>query len=277
MDKTATVIPSAGLGTRMLPLSAVTPKELLPMGDRSLLQWALLEADKAGVTQAIVVGGPQKSFADFRTASDRHKHSLQKNAGNAAEFVALNEKIEIQEVQQDKPLGLGHAVLQAEPNIASESFFVQLPDEWFPDADCFPTLQKALLEARKQHPEIQAAIAVMEVSEQETSSYGIACPGEIVTQAGAFVCHSFVEKPSPEDAPSRWAIVGRYLLPTSIFSVLAATGTGAGGEIQLTDALATLAARGEVIAVPFSGVRIDTGNLDAYFGAWQYWLTNLKK
>ena len=273
MASISTVIPCAGLGTRMLPLSATVPKELLPMGDRPLLQWTVAEACSAGCTDVVIVTSPEKMFSSFVDGPVRYADKLA--AGSPASQQALNlaRSINYSFALQSIPHGLGHAVLQARGHVRGDQFWVQLPDEWYPDQTCMPQMRQALAEARVLRPQVDAAIAVMEVPAQDVERYGIVQPDPGLTNGHWFGTHALVEKPKISDAPSRWAIIGRYLLPASVFDILETTRAGRGGEIQLTDALEQLARQGRLVCVPFHGARHDTGSVDTYAQAWHAYLT----
>lgn len=272
MSGISTVIPCAGLGTRMLPLSAAVPKELLPMGDRPLLQWTVAEARATGCTDVVIVTSPEKMFSSFVDGPVRYADKLAAGSPASQEALALARTMRYSFALQSEPRGLGHAVLQARGHVNGAQFWVQLPDEWYPDQTCMPQMQRALAEAQAVRPGIDAAIAVMEVPAPEVERYGIARPDPGLTSGHWFGTHALVEKPRMDQAPSRWAIIGRYLLPASLFDILETTAPGRGGEIQLTDALDQLARQGRLICVPFAGARHDTGSVETYATAWQAYL-----
>lgn len=278
MSSFATIVPAAGLGTRMLPLSAAGPKELLPMGDRSLLQWTLQEAESAGVTDVALIGSPNKNFDALLKPQEHIERALVNEQSEASKTLCrLQGSLAVQTCIQDKPLGLGHAVLQAK-DVAKHSWsFIQLPDEWYPNADCLPLLAKVISHAKQEKLDIKAVIAVMEVSLEMTRQYGIAAPANAFEGPvpNCFYARKMVEKPVPESAPSRWAIIGRYAVHNDIFPILESTNPGRSGEIQLTDALDVLAAKGQLVCVPFGGVRIDTGSIAQYKQAWQWYNQNV--
>lgn len=257
----------------MLPLSATVPKELLPIGDRPLLQWTVAEAHATDCQDVVIVTSPEKMFSSFVDGPVRYADKLAAGSAASREALHLARTMRYSFALQSEPRGLGHAVLQARGHINGPQFWVQLPDEWYPDQTCMPQMQRALAEAQSMRPSIDAAIAVMEVSPSDVERYGIAKPDPGLTTGHWFGTHALVEKPKASEAPSRWAIIGRYLLPSSIFAVLEATTPGRGGEIQLTDALDTLARAGRLICVPFVGARHDTGSVESYTAAWQAYLS----
>ena len=258
--KTA-VLPVAGLGTRFLPVTKAVPKELLPLADRPCLEYIVAEAVAAGIERVVLVSGPGKqAMVDYFHPSpelERHlaakgKHELLEavtRAGNMAEVVV---------VRQRETLGLGHAVLTAAPAVGDEPFCVLLGDEVIdtdgvPEGPAIGQLIEALPTAD------HAVVALIEVPPDQVSRYGI-CAGERIDEVTMSVS-AMVEKPPVGEAPSNMAIVGRYVLPARIFEILRTTPRGRGGEIQLTDAIAVLAAEGKVHGRRFAGERFDTGNV----------------
>lgn len=252
------VFPVAGLGTRFLPATKVVPKELLPIVDRPLIQWAVDEAVAAGAdTLVFVINRNKRAIADhFDVAYEledtlvrREKHDLLRVAREV-----LPAGVETVYVVQQQALGLGHAVLCARSVVGDEDFGVILPDDFIYDRN-----SPALAQMAQAHAKVGGAvIAVEPVDPQWTSRYGIidgqANEGALIKVKG------IVEKPAPEQAPSNLGVVGRYVLPGRIFELLASTPPGAGGEIQLTDAIAALIAEQPVHGFRFSGRRFDCGN-----------------
>jgi UTP--glucose-1-phosphate uridylyltransferase len=255
---TTAVLPVAGRGTRLLPASKSVPKELLPLLDRPCIDYIVAEAAAAGIERIVLVTSRGKdALADFFDRSP----SLEAHLAAAGKHALLDrvlevcERAEVVTVRQQETLGLGHAVWCARAAVGDEPFAVLLGDEVIFSQE--PALGQ-LLSVHAQAPAGSAAIALMEVAQEDTRRYGI-CDGEWL-DAQRMQVRAMVEKPEPDQAPSRQAIVGRYVLPPDIFEILAQTQPGAGGEIQLTDALAVLAEQGRVIGARFEGERHDTGN-----------------
>jgi len=252
------VFPVAGLGTRFLPATKVVPKELLPIVDRPLIQWAVDEAVAAGAdTLVFVINRNKRAIADhFDVAYEledtlvrREKHELLRVAREV-----LPAGVETVYVVQQQALGLGHAVLCARSVVGNENFGVILPDDFIFDRSTPALAQMAQVHARVGG----GLVAVEPVDPQLTSRYGIIA-GE-ASEEQLIRVSSIVEKPKPEDAPSNLGVVGRYVLPPRIFELLAETKPGAGGEIQLTDAIAALMAEQPVHGYRFNGRRFDCGN-----------------
>lgn len=251
------VFPVAGLGTRFLPATKTVPKEMLPIVDRPLIQYAVDEAIEAGCDTLVFVTNRYKhAVADYFDKAYELEHKLEK-AGKHAQLDlvrnVLPEGVRAVFVTQAEALGLGHAVLCARPVIGDEPFAVLLPD------DLIWNKGGGALKQMADHAESHGvgAIAVQDVPREQTASYGIVATDAFTDRHGAI--RRIVEKPQPADAPSTLAVVGRYILPASIFDVLEHTGRGAGGEIQLTDAIAELIKTTPVDAYRFRGTRFDCG------------------
>ena len=257
------VIPAAGRGTRLLPSTKSTPKELLNIYDRPALQFAIDEAIQLGVERIVVVINPDKLgireyLAPDRTYVQELHDSGKASLGAALSNIEVPDHIEVLFVEQPQPLGLGHAILCAEGLTLPGPFGVILPDDLILGSPC-------LLEMSEYYSEGHM-IAAMEVQPEETSSYGI------FDVTGASIGRSLrvsgmVEKPAADKAPSRLAAVGRYILDPRIFCTLYHIPHGAGGEIQLTDAIALDAAYIDLHAFRFSGVRYDCGCHDGLLDA----------
>jgi UTP--glucose-1-phosphate uridylyltransferase len=252
------VFPVAGLGTRFLPATKVVPKELLPIVDRPLIQWAVDEAVAAGAEQLVfVINRNKRAIADHfdvayeleDTLKRREKHELL-----AVARAVLPSGVEAVYVVQPQALGLGHAVLCARQVVGDEPFGVILPDDFIYHRDRWALADMAAAQARLGG----AVIAVEPVDPALTSRYGIIDGDPVDDQLWRL--RSVVEKPAPEDAPSHYGVVGRYVLPARIFELLAQTRPGAGGEIQLTDAIAALIAEMPVHGYRFAGRRFDCGS-----------------
>ena len=253
------VFPVAGLGTRFLPATKVVAKEMLPVLDRPLIQYAVDEAVDAGADTLIFVTNRYKhAIADYFDKSYELEAKLQEKGKD--ELLALVQgtlprHVRAIFVTQPEALGLGHAVLCAKPVVGDEPFGVVLPDDLIWNKGRGALGQMAELAQSRD----AGVIAVEEVPHSDTDKYGIvdATP---VDERSAQIRH-MVEKPKPADAPSNLAVVGRYVLPGRIFHLLEQTTPGAGGEIQLTDAIdALLKEQGKVLAYRFEGTRFDCGN-----------------
>jgi UTP--glucose-1-phosphate uridylyltransferase len=257
------VFPVAGLGTRFLPASKVVAKEMLPVLDRPLIQYAVDEAVDAGADTLVFVTNRYKhAIADYFDKAHELETRLAASGKDALLALVQNllpPHVRCVFVTQAEALGLGHAVLCAKPVVGDEPFGVILPDDLIWNGNAGSGRPGAL----RQMAELAAAedagvIAVEDVPREDTGKYGIvdAQPG---SGRAARVSH-LVEKPAPADAPSTLAIVGRYVLPGRIFDLLERTRPGAGGEIQLTDAIEALLAHQSVLAWRFEGTRFDCGN-----------------
>jgi UTP--glucose-1-phosphate uridylyltransferase len=252
------VIPAAGLGTRFLPATKVTPKGLLPVVDTPALQLVVEEALRAGLDEVIVVIGPDQDAVRAHFAPSPGLETELEARGKLAELELVRRAtIEVRFVVQEEARGLGHAVAQAAPLVGDRPFAVLLGDDLIDPA--VPLLATMLAEAERTGGSV---IAAMDVGPREIAMYGCVGPGE---RDGALVrVASIVEKPAPEDAPSSLAVIGRYVFVPAIFEALGRTAPGKGGEIQLTDAIQLLAAEHPVYAYPFDHGRFDVGNpLDA--------------
>ncbi len=255
------VIPAAGLATRFLPATKAVPKELLPVVDRPVLQFIVEEAAAAGITDVLLVTGRGKtSMVDhFDRRPDIEERLRSKGDDKRLNEVRrTSELADIYTVRQGEALGLGHAVGTAAAHVGDQPFAVLLGDE-FVEED--KPLLPSMLELQARTGGI--VLAFIEVPDDEVSRYGIAsvAPAEGFDELGEVVrVTGLVEKPSKEESPSNYAVVGRYVLPGKIFDVIRETKPGSGGEIQLTDAMATLLAEGTPVhGIVYRGVRYDTG------------------
>lgn len=255
------VFPAAGLGTRFLPATKAQPKEMLPLVDKPIIQYGVEEALDSGLDNIIIVTGRGKnSIEDHFDVSVELEHLLEKKGKSDLLAVVreISDMIHLSYVRQKEALGLGHAVLTAQELVGNEPFAVLLADDVI-DASV-PVIRQML--------EVYGAtgasvVAVERIPGSAISSYGVVAvePWERDRFHGpAYRVTDLVEKPRPEQAPSDLAVVGRYLLTPAIFRHLAQTRTGAGGEIQLTDALRALAQEEPVYAYQFQGRRHDTGD-----------------
>ena len=252
------VFPVAGLGTRFLPASKVIAKEMLPVLDKPLIQYAVDEAVDAGADTLIFITNRYKhAIADYFDIAYELEHKLERAGkdellGRVKNVLPPNVRCIF--ITQAEALGLGHAVLCAKGVVGDETFGVMLPDDLIWNEGRGALRQMAEFAATEN----AGAIAVEEVPRDQTDKYGIVDAAPINDRA-ALIKH-VVEKPKPDVAPSNLAIVGRYVLPARIFSLLEATKPGAGGEIQLTDAIAALLAEQRVLAYRFEGTRFDCGS-----------------
>src|ERR671937_22081 len=257
------VIPAAGLGTRFLPATKAIPKEMLPIVDTPTIQLIVEEAVKAGVAQVVVVNGRGKSAIEDhfdRSYELEDALSRKKSTELFQQVRRISDMVRLVSVRQKEPLGLGHAVLAGKPAVGEEWFGVLLGDDLI-DSD-EPAIGQL---ARVSTQTGAAAVALMPVPEDQTHLYGVAAG---TTQAdGNIAVDRIVEKPPRGSAPSNLAVVGRYVLPPDVFAILEQLEPGAGGEIQLTDALAVLAQQRRLIGVRFRGERHDAGDRLGYLQA----------
>lgn len=250
------VIPAAGLGTRFLPATKSVPKEMLPIVDKPTLQYIVEEAAAAQIRDVILINGRGKGAIEDHFDLAVELEAVLKGRGKTEEWKKLrdiSQLVNFVSLRQKEPLGLGHAVLCARPAVGEEPFGVILGDDII-DAE-EPAIRQ-LGRAYAQHG--KAVVALMEVPPEETHMYGIAA-GEAI-DANTVRVTRIVEKPKSGSAPSNLAVIGRYVLPPSIFSVLEKQTPGVGGEIQLTDGLATLAETEGLIGLKFKGLRYDAGD-----------------
>ena len=259
------VFPVAGLGTRFLPATKSIPKEMLPVVDKPIIQYAVEEAVNAGINEIIFVTHPDKSAIEdhFRKAEDLERELTARNRQHLLASInsLLENGISLKSVIQHEPLGLGHAVLCAKDLVGGEPFAVILPDDLIDDND-----RGCLQQMVAVHDRLQAAvIAVENIPASATGSYGIVETSAMEPDISRIL--SIVEKPHPDVAPSTLAVVGRYVLPPVIFEMLEKTTKGAGGEIQLTDAIAMLLENERVLAYEFEGKRYDCGTKLGYLRA----------
>lgn len=253
------VFPVAGLGTRFLPATKTVPKEMLPIVDKPLIQYAVDEAIEAGCDTLVFITNRYKhAVADYFDKAYELEEKLAKSGKQELLDVVrgvLPAHVRAIFVTQAEALGLGHAVLCAEPVVGDQPFAVLLPDDliWNPDGSGALSQMADLAEA-----ETASVIAVQDVPLAQTSSYGIVDTDGFAGSAGRI--KAMVEKPRPAHAPSTLGVVGRYILQPGIFDALRQTERGSGGEIQLTDAIASELARQKTLAYRFQGTRFDCGS-----------------
>src|SRR3982750_4474188 len=260
------VIPVAGMGTRFLPATKAVPKELLPVVDRPALQYIVEEAARAGLGEVLMVTGRNKSaIEDFFDRVPELETALEKK-GDADRLASGPESTEVAQVhfvRQGEARGLGHAVLQAAAFVGDEPFAVLLGDDLI---DARDHLLEQMLEVQGRHG--GSVIALLDVGRENIDKYGAVAVEPTGEGDEVVAITALVEKPPAEEAPSSLAIIGRYGLAPEVFDVLRETPPGRGGEIQLTDALATLVQRGEPLhGVVFTGRRYDTGDKLDYLKA----------
>ncbi len=250
------VIPAAGLGTRFLPATKAQPKEMLPVLDKPAIQYVVEEAMRAGIDDVLIISGRGK-----RSIEDHFDRSLEleiylKDKGKEdllADVQEISERVSIHYIRQRDPLGLGHAVSVAEDHVGGQPFACLLGDDIMTEDN--PLLERMLAIHDRYG---RSVIAVKEVPREEISLYGCVEPDFVEDNLARVI--SIVEKPSPEEAPSNLAAIGRYVLTPEIFDALRRTQPGVGGEIQLTDAINILAQEQAVYAYVFEGGRYDIGN-----------------
>ncbi|BAF60949.1 UDP-glucose pyrophosphorylase [Pelotomaculum thermopropionicum SI] len=257
------VIPAAGLGVRFLPATKAQPKEMLPIVDKPTIQYIVEEAIASGISDILIITGRNK-----RAIEDHFDRSVElevqlKKAGKAAELELIQDISQLADiyfVRQKEPLGLGHAIYCARQFIGNEPFAVLLGD------DIVRSEEPCLKQLMNLYEEVQSSvIAVMEVPEEDVSKYGVL--DAVEERPGVYRINDLVEKPAREKAPSRLAVMGRYIIQPGICSILAETRPGAGGEIQLTDALKVLCREQPMYGLAFEGKRYDVGDKLGYLQA----------
>ena len=258
------VFPVAGLGSRFLPVTKASPKEMLPIVDKPLIQYAVEEAAAAGITEMIFVTGRTKRAIEdhFDKAYELETELERKNKGELLDMTrsVLPEGVRCIYTRQAEPLGLGHAVLCAQPVVGDEPFAVILADDLM-DSEPPALARMAEIFAREN----ASLLGVEEVPRDQTQSYGIVTIDAM--QGDTARIRGIVEKPKPADAPSNLAVIGRYVLTPRIFEMLSRVKPGAGGEIQLTDGISQLLAQERVLAVRLPGRRFDCGSKLGYVQA----------
>jgi UTP--glucose-1-phosphate uridylyltransferase len=258
------VFPVAGRGTRFLPATKASPKEMLPVVDKPLIQYAVEEALAAGATRLVFITGASKRAIEDHFDTDAELEKLLDSQGKSELADSLRSVLPKSAtciyIRQPAPLGLGHAVLCAQPAVGFEPFFVHLADDLI---DAPKPCLKQMAEA--YYDKLGSILGVEEVAPSETEKYGIVDTGG--SKEKIAVINAIVEKPKPAKAPSNLAVVGRYLLTPKIFEHLEQIGAGAGGEIQLTDGIARLREEEPIYAFRFAGKRYDCGSKLGYLQA----------
>ena len=280
---THAVIPVAGFGTRMLPLSKSVPKELLPLGNRPSIHYVVEEAVAAGIKHIVLVGHAQKSaienYFDINAELDNQLRAKGKDE-LADSLNWLPDDVTISMIRQGKPLGLGHAVLAARPIIGMNDFAVLLPDVVLDPFTTDMTTDNLAFMIDAFAKDKHSQILVDKVADEDVHKYGIAQLNEGFSEVSreddkanantSFKVAGFVEKPNLADAPSRLAVVGRYVFSNQIFDYLANTKASVGGEIQLTDAIDALISQYGVNVTTMRGASYDAGDMRSYMQAFIY-------
>ncbi|MDA3946035.1 MAG: UTP--glucose-1-phosphate uridylyltransferase GalU [Helicobacteraceae bacterium] len=268
------LFPAAGYGTRFLPVTKATPKEMLPVLTKPLIQYGVEEAVEAGITtMAIVTGRGKRAIEDHFDISYELEHQIKGTSKEPllAEIRSLITQCTFSYTRQVEMKGLGHAILTGETLIGNEPFAVILADDLCDNGEHGILTQ--MVELYKKYN--CSIVAIEEVPKEETFKYGVIDGKEI--EEGLFQITDMVEKPDPKDAPSNLAIIGRYILTPDIFDILRETKPGKGGEIQITDALLTQAREGKVLAYKFTGRRFDCGSVDGFVAATNYFYQKSKE
>lgn len=261
------VFPVAGLGSRFLPATKAQPKEMLPVVDKPLIQYAVEEAVAAGITDMVFITGRNKRAIEdhFDTAYELESELEAANKNALLELVrnVIPKSINCIYIRQSAPLGLGHAVLCARPVIGNDPFAVLLADDFMDTADGVKPVLAQMTDVFQR--EGHSVLAVQDVPRADTKQYGIVSATPYQSQLE--LVNAIVEKPQPDVAPSTLAVVGRYVLSNKIFDYLETLGQGAGGEIQLTDGIAALMQAEKVLAYRYDGQRYDCGSKLGYLKA----------
>ncbi|MBD8655991.1 UTP--glucose-1-phosphate uridylyltransferase GalU [Oxalobacteraceae sp. CFBP 13730] len=261
------VFPVAGLGSRFLPATKAQPKEMLPIVDKPLIQYAVEEAVAAGITELIFITGRNKRAIEdhFDTAYELEAELEAAGKQKLLETVrnVIPKNVNCIYIRQSSPLGLGHAVLCARPVVGNDPFAVLLADDFMDTAAGHKPVLAQMTDIYTY--ERSSILAVQDVPREQTRQYGIVSATPY--RQGLELVSDIIEKPQPADAPSTLAVVGRYLLSPSIFGYLETIGKGAGGEIQLTDGIAALMQAERVLAYRYAGQRYDCGSKLGYLQA----------
>ncbi len=270
------LFPAAGYGTRFLPATKATPKEMLPVLTKPLIQYGVEEAVEAGITtMAIITGRGKRALEDHFDRSYELEHQIE---GSSKELLMKEIRTIIREctfsyTRQVEMKGLGHAILTGETLIGHEPFAVILADDL-----CDNNTEDAVLQQMVDvYEKYQCSIvAIEEIPMDQTDKYGVIAGNLVDNTTDTYRVTDMVEKPDPKDAPTNMAIIGRYILTPDIFDILRNTKPGKGGEIQITDALLEQAKQGKVIAYKFKGKRFDCGSVDGFVEATNYFYEKSK-
>ena len=261
------LFPAAGYGTRFLPATKATPKAMLPVLTKPLIQYGVEEAIAAGMdTMAIVTGRGKRAIEDHFDISYELENQIKGTSKEhyLTEIRAVITKCTFSYTRQIEMKGLGHAILCGETLIGDQPFAVVLADDLC-DSASKGVLSQMVELYKKYHCSI---VAIEEIPKEDTNKYGVIAGNEI--EPGIFMVKDMVEKPEPDVAPSNLAIIGRYILTPDIFDIIRETKPGKGGEIQITDALLAQAKKGMVLAFKFEGQRFDCGSIDGFVKATNY-------
>ncbi len=269
------LFPAAGYGTRFLPATKATPKEMLPILTKPLIQYGVEEALEAGITtMAIVSGRGKRAIEDHFDISYELEHQIKGGSKEEllTEIRSLIEKCTFSYTRQIEMKGLGHAILTGETLIGNEPFAVVLADDL-----CHSDGVGVLQQMKEVYEKYQCSVvAIEEVPINETQKYGVIAGKLVDGTDDTYRVSDMVEKPDPKDAPSNLAIIGRYILTPDIFDILRNTKAGKGGELQITDALLEQAKQGRVIAYKFKGKRFDCGSVDGFVEATNWFYDRIK-
>lgn len=268
------LFPAAGYGTRFLPATKATPKEMLPVLTKPLIQYGVEEAVEAGLhTMAIITGRGKRAIEDHFDVSYELEHQIKGTSKEPLldEIRSLVTKCTFTYTRQVEMKGLGHAILTGETLIGNEPFAVILADDL-----CTNGHDSVLTQMIEVYEKYQCSVvAIEEVPMEETNKYGVIAGNLVDNTDDTYRVTDMVEKPDPKDAPTNMAIIGRYILTPDIFDILRETKPGKGGEIQITDALLEQAKEGRVIAYKFKGTRFDCGSIDGFVKATNHFYQNL--
>jgi UTP--glucose-1-phosphate uridylyltransferase len=269
------LFPAAGYGTRFLPATKATPKEMLPVLTKPLIQYGVEEALESDIkTMAIITGRGKRAIEDHFDISYELEHQIKGTSKEPLlrEIRSLISQCTFSYTRQVEMKGLGHAILTGETLIGDEPFAVILADDL-----CTHTGDNVLKQMIEVYEKYQCSIvAIEEIAKEDTHKYGVIAGHLVDNTEDTYRVTNMVEKPNPEDAPSNMAIIGRYILTPDIFDILKETKPGKGGEIQITDALLEQAKQGKVIAYRFKGKRFDCGSVDGFVEATNYFYTKTK-
>ena len=272
---TKCLFPAAGYGTRFLPATKATPKEMLPILTKPLIQYGVEEAVAAGITtMAIVSGRGKRAIEDHFDISYELEHQIKGGSKEVllTEIRSLITRCTFSYTRQVEMKGLGHAILTGETLIGNEAFAVVLADDL-----CHNENKGVLDQMTEVYEKYQCSVvAIEEVPVDQTHKYGVIAGKLVDGTDDTYRITDMVEKPDPKDAPSNLAIIGRYILTPDIFDILRETKPGKGGEIQITDALMEQAKKGKVIAFKFKGKRFDCGSVDGFVEATNWFYDRMK-
>jgi len=268
------LFPAAGYGTRFLPATKAIPKEMLPVLTKPLLQYGVEEAIASGCdTMAIVTGRGKRAIEDHFDRSYELEHQIDGTSKESLmdEIRGIVNDYTFSYTRQVEMRGLGHAILTGQTLIGDEPFAVILADDLCDNENDAVLTQ--MIKLYEEYPD-KCIVAIEEIPKENTNRYGV-ISGKLIRES-LYQVNDMVEKPESKDAPSNLAIIGRYILIPEIFDIIKETKPGKGGEIQITDALLTLAKQGKVLAYQFEGVRFDCGSIDGFVEATNYFYNKSK-